>query len=78
MQGRWRERLLACGNGRWEMKRQILDENPVAIVSPQRSDDRQDQLRNPEELLTEDRACGESRAMIHLTCRSNVETRIKG
>ncbi len=61
------------------MKNLILDENPAAIFYLQRSDDRQVQLRDPEEFPTGDRAREESGAMIHLTHRSdNVEARATG
>jgi len=71
--------LLSCGNSLWKMKNLILDENPAAIFYLQRSDDRQVQLRDPEEFPTGDRAREESGAMIHLTHRSdNVEARATG
>ena len=52
------EAVLSCRNGLREMKRLILDENPVAIVYLQRSEDLQARPRDPEERLTEDRARG--------------------
>ncbi len=63
----------------WKMKNLILDENPAAIFYLQRSDDRQVQLRDPEEFPTGDRTREESGAMIHLTHRSdNVGARAPG
>jgi len=55
---RMSEAVLSCCNGLLEMKRLILDENPVAIVYLQRSEDLQARPRGPEERLTEDRARG--------------------
>ncbi len=64
------ESVLSCCNGLQEMKPLIPDENPVAIVHLQRSEDLQAHPRDPEERLTEDRARKELGAMIRLSQRS--------
>jgi hypothetical protein len=65
------EAVLSCCNGLREMKRLILDENPVAILYLQRSEDLQAHPRDPEERLTEDRAREELEAMIRVSQRSD-------
>jgi len=62
--------VLSCRNGLREMKRLVLDENPVAIVYLQLSEDLQARPRDPEERLTEDRAREEFGAMIRVSQRS--------
>ena len=65
------EAVLSSCSGLRNMKPLILDENPVAMVYLQRSEDLQARPRYPEERLTEDRAREEFEAMIRVSQRSD-------